>query len=270
MVPADAQLWRRRSLRASPLRLSPNLHPHNRLLAGLPGRARGVLVAHRAGRLARQRGIPPRDLFYSVRRPIVALSPDLAPKINGNDTFVAPSAHVIGDVFVGEGSSVWYGAVVRGDSSRVFIGAKCSVGDKVVINTTATGSRPEDLQEGGATPLPSVVTLGNYVTIGAGSIIAGDFTAGNAVRIEEGVTIDEGVVIGDGASVESGSVIPSGTYIPAGETWGGSPLQKTGVSSEESNTQYAQQIEVIRDDHIHEFLPFGDAHLHLEELEGGN
>lgn len=212
---------------------------------------------------------PPRteDLSYSVRRTVLPLSPEQTPLINGNDTFIAPNAQVIGDVFVGEGSSLWYGSVVRGDNSRVFIGAKCSIGDKTVINSTPSRELLEGDGMDTPNPLPSVVTLGNYVTIGAGSVIAGDFTAENGVRIGEACVVGEGVVISGGSSIESGSTIPPGTLIPAGETWGGSPLRKVGESSEEANVVFAQQIEVLRDDHIHEFLPYGDNHRHLEAVE---
>ena len=106
------------------------------------------------------------------------------------------------------------------------------------------------------------------MTIGGGSIIAGDFTAGNGVRIGEAVTFGEGCVVSAGATVESGSIVPPGTLIPSWEQWGGNPLSKTRSSDEEANVVFAQQIEVIRDDHIHEFLPFGNAHEHLEEVNG--
>ena len=93
-------------------------------------------AASALSRLAETLDPETKDLTYSVRRTILPLSHEQTPKINGNDTFIAPNAQVIGDVFVGEGSSLWYGSVVRGDNSRVFIGAKCSVGDKTIINTT--------------------------------------------------------------------------------------------------------------------------------------
>lgn len=208
------------------------------------------------------------NALYSVHRTVVPLSKTMHPVINGNDIFIAPNSSIIGDVFVGEGTGVWYGAVVRGDLSKVTIGAKCNIGDKTIINTVPTSSEG-DGSETDAIPFPSRVKIGNYVSIGGGTVIAGDCELGNFVKIGEAVKFDVGVVVGDGASVESGSLVPRGTYIPPGENWGGDPLKYVGPSDEGANQNYAEQMEVIRDDHIHEFLPFGAAYQHLEELQGG-
>jgi len=199
--------------------------------------------------------------------------------VNGNDVFIAPSAVVAGDVFVGEGTGVWYGAVVRGDNSRVFIGAKCGIGDKVVINTVPSRSVGEGVGGGGgggevgvtsAIPLPSVVRIGNYVTIGSGTVIAGDLETGDGVVIGEGCVVGEGCVLEDGCSVEPGTVLPGGTRVPRGEVWGGGKggVEMTGTGRQEGNERRGREGEVVRDDHIKEFLPFGNAHVHLEELEG--
>ena len=67
------------------------------------------------------------NALYSVHRTVVPLSKTMHPVINGNDIFIAPNSSIIGDVFVGEGTGVWYGAVVRGDLSKVTIGAKVRV-----------------------------------------------------------------------------------------------------------------------------------------------
>ncbi|HDH97436.1 MAG TPA: gamma carbonic anhydrase family protein, partial [Proteobacteria bacterium] len=58
-----------------------------------------------------------------------------APKI-ARDTFIAPDAVIIGDVEIGEGSSVWYGAIVRGDVNWIRIGRKTNIQDRCVCHVT--------------------------------------------------------------------------------------------------------------------------------------
>src|SRR5574337_1527584 len=77
-------------------------------------------------------------------------TPKVAPS-----AFVAPTAVLIGDVGVGEKSSIWFGAVLRGDVGRIEVGAGTSIQDNVVIHTTA--DRP--------------TILGEEVTIGHGAIL---------------------------------------------------------------------------------------------------
>jgi carbonic anhydrase/acetyltransferase-like protein (isoleucine patch superfamily) len=90
----------------------------------------------------------------------------------GEDVYLAPTAVLIGDVQVGDRSSVWFGAVLRGDLSRIQIGERCSIQDTAVIHC--------------AIDLPTIV--GDGVTVGHGALL-------------EGCQVDDGAVIGMGAVV---------------------------------------------------------------------
>merc|ERR1711865_359404 len=79
----------------------------------------------------------------------------VAPALPGANNFIAPSASVIGNVTIGEHSSVWYGATIRGDVNTIKIGAKSSVGDRAVVQIQSDQS----------------TSIGDNVTIGAGAIV---------------------------------------------------------------------------------------------------
>ena len=78
-----------------------------------------------------------------------------------NDTFIAPSASVIGNVTNWDESSVWYGAVVRGDNHPITIGFKSNIGDRAVLSTVS--SKVTELASG----FPSVLSIGHFVSVGA-------------------------------------------------------------------------------------------------------
>jgi carbonic anhydrase/acetyltransferase-like protein (isoleucine patch superfamily) len=105
----------------------------------------------------------------------------------GADVFLAPTAVLIGDVRVGDRSSVWFGAVLRGDLSRIEIGERCSIQDTAVIHC--------------ALELPTLI--GDEVTVGHGALL-------------EGCTIEDGAVIGMGASVLQHARVGRRTMIAAG------------------------------------------------------
>ncbi len=125
----------------------------------------------------------------------------------GPDVYIAPTASVIGDVTIGEGSSVWHGASVRGDCWTITIGRYSNVQDGCVCHCTTGG--PE-------------LVVGDNVTIGHGAII-------HSCTIEDGALIGMGAVILDGARIGKGSIIAAnavvleGTVIPPGSLVAGVP-----------------------------------------------
>lgn len=125
----------------------------------------------------------------------------------GPDVYIAPTASVIGDVTIGEGSSVWHGASVRGDCWTITIGRYSNVQDGCVCHCTTGG--PE-------------LVVGDNVTIGHGAII-------HSCTVEDGALIGMGAVILDGARIGKGSIIAAnavvleGTVIPPGSLVAGVP-----------------------------------------------
>jgi len=144
--------------------------------------------------------------------PVMSL-PNKVPEV-GAAGFIAPSASVIGDAKVGEGSSVWYGAVVRADVNAVAIGAGTNVQDRAVIHVA---------QHGLANPAPTII--GDRVTIGHAAVI-------HAATIEDEALVGIAAVVLDGvkvakhAIVAAGSLVAPGTEIASGELWAGTPAKK--------------------------------------------
>jgi carbonic anhydrase/acetyltransferase-like protein (isoleucine patch superfamily) len=129
------------------------------------------------------------------------------PKIVGS--FVAPDATVVGRVSIGANSSIWYGAIIRGDVSTITIGDNTSVGDRTMIHCS---SHPREI--------PTVI--GNNVTIGAGTILHGCKIEDGAV-IGEGAQVMDGAIIEKGAMVAAGALVAQGKKVAAGTLWAGVP-----------------------------------------------
>ena len=119
------------------------------------------------------------------------------PIIKGTDVFIAPTATVIGNVRLGDQVSVWYGAVLRGDSEAITIGARSNVQDNAVIHCD-----------------PNEPThIGEECIIGHGAIVHGAILSNNVLvgmnaTILNNAQIGEFSIIGANALVTSGSIIP--------------------------------------------------------------
>mmetsp|Transcript_6870 Transcript_6870/g.10776 ORF Transcript_6870/g.10776 Transcript_6870/m.10776 type:complete len:237 (-) Transcript_6870:361-1071(-) len=137
---------------------------------------------------------------------------DKKPRV-GSESFVAPSASLIGDVSIGKNSSVWYGAVLRGDVNSIRIGNETNVQDRAVVHVS-------NILEG--KPLPT--TIGNKVTIGHGAIINGA-TIEDETIIGMGSTVLDGAIIGKHSIVAAGAVVPAGQTVPSGQVWAGNPAK---------------------------------------------
>ena len=111
--------------------------------------------------------------------------------------FVAETADVIGDVEIGEGSSIWYGAVLRGDIEDIKIGKFSNIQDNATVHTE--------------TRIPT--RIGDYTVIGHNAIIHG-CTIGNNSLIGMGSTILNRAVIGNNCIIGAGTVVTEGKIIP--------------------------------------------------------
>ncbi|KYH35605.1 galactoside O-acetyltransferase [Clostridium tepidiprofundi DSM 19306] len=129
------------------------------------------------------------------------------PKIK-ESCFIADNASIIGNVDIGEDSSVWFGAVIRGDLEKIVIGRRTNIQDNCTIHVDTDCS----------------VELGDGVTIGHNSIIHG-CKIGNNCLIGMGSTILNGATIGDNCIIGANSLITQGKKIPSGVLCLGSPAK---------------------------------------------
>lgn len=113
------------------------------------------------------------------------------------ETFCAEGAQIVGDVVLGQYSSIWFNAVARGDVNKVVIGRYTNVQDGAVLHVA------DDYD----------CVLGDYVTVGHGAIIHGARVA-NHCLIGMGAILLNNVEIGEGCIVAAGTLIPEGKKIP--------------------------------------------------------
>lgn len=144
-----------------------------------------------------------------------------------DSSYVDLSAQVIGDVELGEHSSVWMNAVLRGDVNSIRVGSNSNVQDCAVLH--------------GQRYLYSV-TVGDWVTIGHNATVHGCVVE-DAVLIGMGVTVLNNARIGEGSIIAAGAVVPEGTVIPPRTLWAGVPAKmrrELGDKDRELILQYAR------------------------------
>ena len=158
---------------------------------------------------------------------------ELEPELDVETLFVAPSASVIGDVKIGKNSSVWYGAVVRGDVNAISIGENSSVGDRAVVHVAKIQG-------------DFCTRVGNGVTIEAGAIVHA-CTVGDRVVVGAGAQILDGAVIEKEVVLAPGSIVTPGTIVNGGQLWGGSPAVKIRNLSLEEVESIIESAEDVAD-----------------------
>ncbi len=122
--------------------------------------------------------------------------------------FIAASATVVGDVRLGQGSSVFYGAVLRGDINSIVVGEGTNIQDNAVVHLA------DDLG----------VRIGAWCTVGHGAIVHA-CTIGDACLIGMGATVLDGSVIGDHSLVGANALVPQRFTCPPGSLVFGSPAR---------------------------------------------
>jgi len=129
----------------------------------------------------------------------------ISPKI-ATSAFVSEAAYVIGDVEIGQKSSVWQGAIIRGDICKIVIGESSSVEDNCVVH--------------GATK----ITIANNLIVVHGAVVHCQ-KIGSNVLIGNNVTLLDGAEIGDSCIVGAGALVLSDTKVPNHSVVMGAPAQ---------------------------------------------
>ncbi|MCQ2336446.1 MAG: gamma carbonic anhydrase family protein [Paludibacteraceae bacterium] len=147
------------------------------------------------------------------------------PKI-GNDCFLADNAVIIGDTTIGDGCSIWFGTVLRGDVNTITIGNHVNIQDGAVLHTLYQ---------------KSVVEIGDYVSVGHNVTIHGAKICDYAL-VGMGATVLDGAVVGEGAIIAAGALVLSNTQVPAGTIWAGVPAKQVKEVSPEQAKEINQKI----------------------------
>lgn len=135
--------------------------------------------------------------------------------IISRNVFIAPTACVIGDVFIGEGSSVWFNSVIRGDRARISIGKGSNIQDNAVIHSDETN-----------------IDIGDGVTIGHGCIMHGCRIRDKAL-IGMNSTILHGAEIGEFSIVAAGALVPPDYKVPDNSVVIGIPCKYARKTTDE-------------------------------------
>ncbi|MDR2342105.1 MAG: gamma carbonic anhydrase family protein [Campylobacteraceae bacterium] len=162
----------------------------------------------------------------------------------GKGVFIAKSTDVIGDVEIGDDSSVWFGAVIRGDVHNIKIGARTSIQDGTLIHVTHCKLAD---RSGG---YPTVI--GDDVTIGHGVVLHG-CTVGNTCLIGMGAIVLDGANIGDESIVGAGSLVTQKKVFPPRSLIVGSPARVIRMlDDEELKELYASagRYVILKDEYL--------------------
>ncbi len=133
----------------------------------------------------------------------------------GKDSYVDPDALVLGRVSLGDESSVWPKAVIRGDMHDISIGARTNVQDGCILHIT---------HDSKYTPGGRPLVIGDDVTIGHNAVVHA-CTVGNRVLIGMNATLLDGCVVEDDVIIGAGAVVAPNTRLESGMLYVGSPAK---------------------------------------------
>ncbi|MCB9182920.1 MAG: gamma carbonic anhydrase family protein [Flavobacteriales bacterium] len=144
----------------------------------------------------------------------------------GIDCFLAETAVVIGDTVMGDGCSVWFNAVVRGDVNAIRIGDRVNIQDGAVLHCTYERA---------------TLTIGNDVSIGHNAIVHG-CTVHDKVLIGMGSIVMDNAVIGEGSVIAACAVVTQGTVVEPGSLMAGVPAKRIGPVSADLSRNEIERI----------------------------
>ncbi len=153
--------------------------------------------------------------------------------------YVDESAQLIGDVTLGENTSVWMNAVLRGDVNFIRVGANSNIQDCCVLHGMLNQYS---------------VTVGDWVTVGHSVTLHG-CEVGDHCLIGMGVVILNGAKIGEGSIIAAGTLIPEGTIVPPRTLWMGVPgkqRKQLDDSAQEMIMRYAKNYLGYREQYLKE------------------
>ncbi len=144
----------------------------------------------------------------------------------GSGVFVAPNATVVGDVTLGEDSSVWYQAVLRADIESIVVGRGTNLQDGVIVHLSSDRG----------------TLIGDWVTVGHRAILHA-CTIASEVLIGMGAIVMDGARVGERSIVGAGALVTMNQDIPPGSLVMGSPARVTRALSDEEQLRLKRLAE---------------------------
>ena len=162
--------------------------------------------------------------------------------VMGEDCFLAENATVVGDVVMGNGCSIWFGTVLRGDVNSIRIGNNVNIQDGSVLHTLYQ---------------KSTIEIGDFVSVGHNVTIHGAKIHDYAL-IGMGAVVMDDAEVGEGAIVAAGSVVLSRTKIGPNELWGGAPAKFIKMVDEAQAREINRKI-------AHNYLMYSRWYTHPDD-----
>ena len=144
----------------------------------------------------------------------------------GEDCYLAENATVVGDVIMGNGCSIWFNAVLRGDVNSIRIGNHVNIQDGAVLHTLYQ---------------KSTIEIGDYVSVGHNVTIHGA-TVKDYALIGMGATVLDGAVIGEGAIIAANALVLSDTIVEPNTIWAGVPAKMVKKVDPQQSQEINQRI----------------------------
>ena len=153
----------------------------------------------------------------AIIRPFGGVWPTIA-----DSAFIAPGAVVIGDVWVGDHASIWYGVVLRGDDHAIRVGDRTNIQDGSIVHVFNDGKTTHATE------------IGTGVIVGHGAKLHG-CTLADGCLIGIGAIVLDGAVVGRHALLAAGGLLAPGKVMPERQLWAGNPARhKRDLTDEES------------------------------------
>ena len=144
----------------------------------------------------------------------------------GENCYLAENATVVGDVIMGNGCSIWFNAVLRGDVNSIRIGNHVNIQDGAVLHTLYQ---------------KSTIEIGDYVSVGHNVTIHGA-TVKDYALIGMGATVLDGAVIGEGAIIAANALVLSNTIVEPNTIWAGVPAKMVKKVDPQQSQEINQRI----------------------------
>ncbi|TDF36226.1 gamma carbonic anhydrase family protein [Alteromonadaceae bacterium M269] len=169
---------------------------------------------------------------------------NITPTIADN-CFVDPSSVLVGDIVIGENSSIWPLVAARGDVNSMRIGDNSNIQDGTVLHVTRKSANNPD-----GYPL----TIGDYVTVGHKCMLHG-CTLGSRILVGMGAIVMDGAVVEDDVIIGAGSLVPPNKTLESGYLYVGSPVKKIRELNQGERdflTKTAENYVILKDEYLAE------------------
>lgn len=159
--------------------------------------------------------------------------------------FVDPSAVIVGDIHIGQNSSIWPLVAARGDVNHIRIGARTNIQDGCILHVTRTSF--DD-------PTGYPLIIGDDVTLGHQVMLHG-CTLGNRILVGMSAVVMDGAVVEDDVIIGAGSLVPPGKRLESGYLYVGSPAKQARPLTEEERAflpKSAANYVLLKNDYLNE------------------